>query len=367
MATIEKRIAQDGSISYRVKIRLKGMAVQTATFTRLTDARKWEQETEVSIRDGKYFKTIEAKKHSLADLIERYKNEVLPLKPKSLHIQIVHLNWWQEKLGNYLLSDITSALISEFRQKLLAETIRTITEIIDGKKVTTSIKRTPSTANRYMAALSHVFTIAVKEWEWIDDTPLRKITKLKEPRGIVRFLSDDERKHLLAKSLESNNPFLHTIVTLALSTGARKMEILSLRWKDIDFKRKIITLHETKNGERRILPLVNYGFELLNAHATKHQPYKGDDFVFPNKFGTAPIEIKKCWNTALKKAGIDEFRFHDLRHSAASYLAMNGASLAEIAEVLGHKTLSMVKRYAHLSDAHTATVVNRMNEAIFAA
>jgi integrase len=87
--------------------------------------------------------------------------------------------------------------------------------------------------------------------------------------------------------------------------------------------------------------------------------------VFPRPDGQKPLDIRSAWETALKHAGVDDFRFHDPRHSAASYLAMNGASLAEIAEILGHKTLSMVKRYAHLSEAHTARVVARMNAAIF--
>jgi integrase len=89
------------------------------------------------------------------------------------------------------------------------------------------------------------------------------------------------------------------------------------------------------------------------------------DLLFPRDDGLAPMEIRKHWNRALREAGIEDFRFHDLRHTAASYLAMNGATLAEIADVLGHKTLQMVKRYAHLSDQHTASVVERMNQNIF--
>ena len=88
------------------------------------------------------------------------------------------------------------------------------------------------------------------------------------------------------------------------------------------------------------------------------------DLVFPRADGQAPLDIRSAWETALKHANLHDFRFHDLRHSAASYLAMSGASLAEIAEVLGHKTLAMVQRYAHLSGQHTARVVARMNEAV---
>jgi integrase len=87
--------------------------------------------------------------------------------------------------------------------------------------------------------------------------------------------------------------------------------------------------------------------------------------VFPNKTGTQPASIREAWEHAVRRAGIEDFTFHDLRHTAASYLVMDGASLVEIAEILGHKTLSMVKRYAHLSGDHTASVVSRMNKKIF--
>jgi site-specific recombinase XerD len=101
----------------------------------------------------------------------------------------------------------------------------------------------------------------------------------------------------------------------------------------------------------------------MQQHALQHKP--NTKLVFPNTTGTKPLGIRNAWLNAVQRAGLVDCRFHDLRHSAASYLAMNGASLAEIAEVLGHKSLSMVKRYAHLSEAHTAGVVARMNSAIF--
>lgn len=224
-------------------------------------------------------------------------------------------------------------------------------------------KRTPATVNRYLSVLSHLFTIAIKEWGWLTENPLSKITKLKEPRGRVRYLSDNEREALLLACKESKNPYLYLIVVLALSTGARRMEILSLRWEDVDLNRKVIVLHQTKNSERRILPIAGLALTLMEQHAKIIK--FGTDLIFPSHNSKKPMDIRKPWEIALKHAGIENFRFHDLRHSAASYLAMNGASLAEIAEVLGHKTLQMVKRYAHLSEAHTAKVVASMNERIF--
>ena len=353
MASIEKRITQDGATSFRVKVRIKGAPTQTATFERLTDARKWAQQIESAIREGRHFKTTEAKRHTLTEIIDRYIKSVLPTKPKSERDQSAQLNWWKEKIGSYLLADVSPALISEYKEKLSKE-------IIHEKKGKT---RSPATVNRYLAALSHNFTIAMKEWGWVEENPLQKITKMKEPRGRIRFLSDEERGRLLEICRNNENPYLYILVVLALSTGARKMEILNLRWDDVDLNRGIITLHETKNGDRRILPLVSHALELMQKHAKTRSPKT--DLVFPSHNLEKPMDVRTPWENALKSAKIFNFRWHDLRHSAASYLAMNGASLAEIAEILGHKTLQMVKRYAHLSDAHTSKVVARMNQSIF--
>src|SRR5690606_3093396 len=154
--------------------------IQSATFERLTDAKKWAQQTESAIREGRHFKTTEAKRHTLADLIERY---ILSIKPSEHTTR--QLKWWKTEIGNHVLSDVTPALIAQYRDKLASS----ITS--HGKP------RSPATVNRYMAALSVAFTAAVKEWGWMDDNPMRKVTKPKESRGRVRFLSDDERIRLL--------------------------------------------------------------------------------------------------------------------------------------------------------------------------
>jgi integrase len=126
-----------------------------------------------------------------------------------------------------------------------------------------------------------------------------------------------------------------------------------------------MTFHDTKNRDTRSVPLTGVALALMRQHATMRR--LETDLVFPRKDGQRGIDITKAWKNAVKRAHLANFRFHDLRHSAASYLAMNGASLTEIAEVLGHKTLQMVKRYSHLSEAHTAGVVARMTQAVFGA
>jgi len=352
MASIQARKSANGEVSYRVQVRLRGYPIQTATFDRKTDARKWAAQTESAIQEGRYFKTSESKRHILGELIDRYIRSILPTKPKSQDKQETQLLWWKKEVGARALSDITPALLAECRDKLLSE-------ITYRRR-----KRGAATTNRYLAALSHAFTIAVKEWGWLDSNPLSKVRKPKEPRGRVRFLSDNERERLLKAIQESRNPYLYLIVVLCLSTGARKMEILNLCWDDVDLNRSMIILQETKNNERRSLPVTHLALDLLKKHAKVRR--LDTDLLFPSPQNPQkPVDIRLAWENAVKKAGIEDFRFHDLRHSAASYLAMNGASLAEIAEVLGHKTLQMVKRYAHLSEAHTAKIVGRMNKKIF--
>ncbi len=255
------------------------------------------------------------------------------------------------KVGSYLLADVTPALIVQYRDELASgETYR-------------GTQRSPATVVRYMAALSHAFTIAVNEWQWLEDSPMRKVKKPKESRGRVRFLDDDERARLLAACKESSNEWLYMCVILALSSGMRQGELMGLKWSDVYLNDGYLILHETKNGERRRVPLAGVALALLKEHSKVRR--LDTKLLFPGKNPDKPIDLRKPFETVMKSADITDFHWHDLRHCTASYLAMNGASLAEIAEVLGHKTLSMVKRYAHLSDGHVSSVVTSMNEKIF--
>jgi integrase len=352
MATIETRRSADGTIGYRAKVRLKGFPSESATFERKTDAKEWAKQTETSMRQGRHFKTAEAKKHTVGEFIDRYLREIEKKNPKRFVDVKPLLRWWKGEIGVYLLSEVSRALIIEQRDKLLNTKGRNVE------------RRSNSTVNRYMTALGNALTIATNEWEWIHENPMKKISKLSEPRGRVRFLDDEERERLLEACKTSASPYLHTLVVLALSTGARQGELLNLRWSDVDWRRRVLTLHDTKNKDRRLLPLVHYALQLMEEHNKVRNI--ASDWVFPSPSRPMkPWDCRSAWLSALRKANIQDFRFHDLRHSCASYLAMNGASLAEIAEVLGHKTLQMVKRYAHLSEAHTAKVVQSMNERIF--
>jgi integrase len=354
MARIEKRFKKDKSFSYRVRIDIKGAPSVSCTFDKLADGKKWASITEAAIREKRYFKGTK-EKHSFSDLVERYIDNILIRKPKSIAKQEPQLLWWKKQLGNYNLSEITAAMIVEGRDKLARLEL-------DIKK-----QRSASTINRYMAVLNHAFNVAIKEWCWLEISPTRNITKLKEPRGRVRYLTDTERQQLLDTILDvckgEKYPDLYILVILALSTGARKMELLTLKWKDVHLDKNAIILHETKNNEIRRLPLVGKAFELLQWLSNYKK--SNDSYVFVSKTYTKHITIEYKWRQVLKKANIKDFRFHDLRHCAASYLAMNGATATETAEILGHKSLQMVSRYSHLSQSHITDVVSSMNNKIF--
>ena len=341
MASIEKRRSR-GKIVYRVKVRQRGCPPESATFPSLAAARQWAIKTEAALQTQRRLPPSHYKKYTVSDAIDRYMTEVLPSKRASTaYNQVYHLRRWSATLGNLVLADVTPAIIAEQRDKL-------------------SRSRTGATVNRHLAAISHVFTVAIQEWGWIDANPVSKMRKLREARGRIRFLSTDERERLLAASRASRNRHLHLIVVLALSTGARRSEILGLQWNDINIDKGVIHLETTKNGERRTLPLTGYALDLMRQH-----PRNDSLFLFPSQSGDRPANIRDAWVGAVKRAGLVDFRLHDLRHTAASYLAMSGASLMEIAEILGHKSLAMTRRYSHLSQEHTRSVVERMNQAIF--
>lgn len=351
MATIEVRRADDGTVSYRAKVRLKGHPPEHATFKRKTDATKWAHSVEAAMREGRYFKTAEAKKHTFADLVDRYLKEVLPDRPKNAANTQRHLQFWKQKLGTLPLADITPALLVQLRNDLLAETTRL-------KK-----PRSNATVVRYLASISHAFTVAMKDWQWVTDNPVSKISKPRQGRGRERYLSDDERERLLAACRASANRYLLPVVVLAISTGMRRGEIMNLHWHDIDFQRGSILLTATKNDTSRSVPLTGLALMLLQDLAKVRR--LDTSLLFYGSLPNKPMDLKKPWEAAVRQASLENFRFHDLRHTAASYLAMNGATTMEIAAVLGHKTLQMVKRYSHLTNSHTAKVVTAMNDKIF--
>jgi integrase len=356
---IEPRTSSSGVVTYRVRVRLKGHPQVSETHKRLTDARKREKEIETEIRQGRYFKTLESQKHDLHDAIERYRQELLSSLKDPQH-RLLHLDWWDEEIGHVTLADLTPATIAECRDRLK----RTPSNY--GKHKGKS--RTAATVNRYLASLSPVLSAAVMEWGWMDSNPCKKVKRGKESSGRVRFLSPAERTALLAACAEMRTvPELNVIVLIAMITGARRGEIMGLCWRHVDMTRGRLILEDTKNGENRSVPLVGPALKAVEDWA-KVRPLDSNELVFPGRGERSknkPLDFEIAWHDVLGISGVTDFRFHDLRHTAASYLAMNGAGLREIGDILGHKTLAMVQRYSHLCDDHKQATMERMALAEF--
>ena len=336
MATIIERTGKTGVKTYYAKVRVKGHKQVSATLRNRTLAKEWASRTEQEIKDGRYFKTAESKRRTLSDLIDRYLETEMPNKaPKTITDQTVQLSWWKSRFGHLRLEDVTTPMLVEARDLLGKEK--------DEKGKT----RGKATVNRYLAALSHPLTVASNEWHWLHENPMKKVSRLKEPDGRDRYLEEKELEKLLSACRENENPYLYPLVILALTTGARKMELLTLKWKQVKWDEKRIEISKTKNHDKKSLPIVGQGVNAISLLKEMKRP--DSDYIFPAKNGAQPMEIQKAWYRALEKSKLKNFRFHDLRHTTASYLAMNGESSLVIAKVLGHKSLNMVKRYAHLS------------------
>ncbi|MBI3104988.1 MAG: site-specific integrase [Candidatus Rokubacteria bacterium] len=217
----------------------------------------------------------------------------------------------------------------------------------------------PATVNRELAVLRHLLRLA-EEWGYIAKVP--KIRLAKEPEGRLRFLAEEEIPRLLAACDEKRlkSPYLLPVVTLALHTGMRKGEILGLTWERVDFARGVLRIEQTKSGRRREIPMnqaadgalqplyTTASAALPAARAGERHP-EPEGFVFRKRDGRAWGNIRTAFEGARREAKIEDFRFHDLRHTCASWLVMKGRSLKEVQEILGHREFSMTLRYAHLS------------------
>lgn len=348
MASIGRRVASDGTISYRVRVRLLGEPIRTRTFKRKTDAAAWAASVESDLGRGAFVPTTADRRRTLADLIDKFNKEHLPTKAhnKSAAKVRAYLDWWNERAGFVTLDKLTPTTIATYKSALTAQKSR-LGGTLSG-----------ATVNRHLAALSAVCKWAWKELRWLPSNPVLAVSKRAENPGVVRFLSDDERKELLKAARASDDRNILTAIVLSLATGARAGNIRALRWEDVDLEKMTIAFPDTKNGTPRRVPVVGIAQDVLRAHHDKDPTKEG--WVFKGASDDAPASWESAWRRVRSAAGLENFRWHDLRHTTASYLTMNGASLAEVAEALGHRTLVMAKRYSHQSGDHTRAVMQRM-------
>lgn len=340
MATIEKRITQSGETSYRAKVRVRGAAPRSRTFRRLTDAKAWASKVESDLGHGVYVATTADRRRSLADLIDTYVDEYLPTKANNLDRkgQETILAWWRAEFGYVTLDRLKPEIFGEARGKLAKRKGRT-GEPLSG-----------ATVNRYLAGISSVCKWAWKEKQWLPANPVLSVSKAAESKSMIRFLSDDERKALFKACREHPNRNIGLAVMLALATGARYSNIRNLRWESVDFDNWTLAIEKMKNGHPRYVPVVGAAQTALQAQHDADPTKEG--WVFKGARDAAPADIEKQWREVRDAAGLGGFRFHDLRHTTASYLTQGGAGLAQVADALGHRTLEMAKRYSHQTGEH---------------
>jgi integrase len=241
-------------------------------------------------------------------------------------------------------------LLGHFKGQYLTEI--NVFDVEDYKRIRLK-KVKPPTVNHELKCLKAMLNKAM-EWGIINEYPLSRIKLLKTENKRLRFLELEEIERLVS-ACEGN---IAAIVTLALHTGMRRGEILSLKWRDVDFNHRLITLLRTKNGEKREIHMNDIVYDTLLAHPRN----KRSQYVFSYKNGKQIRDIRGSFEQALKRAGITDFRFHDLRHTFASHLVMAGIDLTTVQELMGHKSYLMTLRYAHLSPRHKKAAVDRYCE-----
>ncbi len=343
MATINERKTANGTIKYRAKVRMNGLEF-SKTFARKTDAKEWIASTETKIREGELTGGAVYRKKTLSEAVAKFKKQKESMSAHWKNYKF-HFKYLENNYGKVKIENFTPAKIAEIRDRLKDE------------------GRSNATVNRYLSTLSSLFNTIVKEWMWLNANPCRNIKKLREDNARERFLTKDEISKLLAVAKQETKLPMYPILLIAVRTGMRRGEILNLKWTDIDYDNGLIIIQRTKNGDKRSVPLTLEIKEALEVYGKVRR--LDTQLVFPSPTKpSVPPEIKNEFANIIAKAEITDFRFHDLRHTAASYMAMSGASLLDIASILGHRTMHMVKRYSHLTKSHERSVIERMNQAM---
>ncbi len=293
--------------------------------------RKLAQAIEAKIRteiiEGSYFEKLVGRKKTFRDLMDRFMKEHVPKVSSSMQ------RGCKAKLNKHLIPFFGDSNLLKITPKTIAEY----------KVLRNDAGAKPATINRELAMLSKAFSLAVKEWEWLKDNPLSKVPKEKEDNQRDRWLSIEEEKVLI-----DNSPkWLKGLILFALHTGLRQEELLSLEWSRVSLVRKTILITKTKNDKPKTLPLNKIALDIINRRS-KVRSIK-TDYVFLNRDGRKinAACLRVAFYNVMRKAGIKNFRWHDLRHSHATRLAQAGVDIYKISKLLGHKDIKTTQRYAH--------------------
>jgi len=315
---------------YQIDYYFQGRRIRE-TYPNRKTAEQALMKRKIEIAEGKFLDKRKEEKIKFKDFAEEFIEVYAKPNKKSWKRDQLSMKHLKKHFGEKYLSQITSYDIENYKKERIKEV-------------------SPSTINRELACLKTMFNKAI-EWKKVKENPVREVKLFKENNERIRYLKEDEIKKLLNNLSGS----LRIIVIIALNTGMRLSEILNLRWEDIDFSTKLIYIRESKSGESREIPMTDIVYNTLwDLKFTSQLKGRVSPFVFKG--------IKKYWvshrfHYIVKKLGIKDFRFHDLRHTFASYLAMMGVNLKTIQELLGHKTFKMTLRYAHLSKDYKREVM----------
>jgi len=296
----------------------------------------------VEIAEGKFLDKKKQPKVKFDDFADEYLERHCKLNNKSwFKSDYFNLKGLKKYFGSRYLNEVTPGSIEDY----MKERTKTVSK---------------STVNRILSTLKSMYNYAIREKKAVEN-PVTEVKFFKVPKRRLRFLEKEEICKLLATIdqlilTNKHNQYTHLkpIVIVALHTGMRKGEILGLKWHDIDIKRGIIHLHNTKNGENREVPM-NTLVQKTIIGVLKNPE---SQYIFCDKGGKPYGDIKKSFFTALKNTGIINFRFHDLRHTFASQLVMAGVDLNTVRELLGHKSIETTLIYAHLSPEHKKRAVD---------
>ena len=353
MVRYKKRENKKGSC-YQATIRIHGYNTICKTFKLKSDAQAWAEPIELAMKNGTYKQDLtnsivqnNSNINTMADLIDFYDKEVAQYKYSHYEKYPAIYSWWKSKIGDIKVINLSSSILSSCKNILKDEKI---------KKGHTETRRSANTINKYLMCLSAILTYAVKDLEIIDVNPMSKVSLMKKPNGRTRFLSDEEIE-IVKKNCKKHSDMLYLFFLLALKTGGRFNEIRHLQLKDIDYKNCRVYFLDTKNKTHRGVHVDSGTLNLIAAYVTQNNIESG--YIFRStKNGIELADIKGILEKAIKDSKIEDFHIHDIRHTTASILARNGASLLEIAEILGQKSLSVARRYSHLTKKHTEELMS---------
>lgn len=297
-----------------------------------------------TIREGRYHDVFDVKRETQVtfnELADRYVENYRGQKCFS-RLKYYLVEEYRAAFGSRRLSEISYLDLETYRNRRKATPTRA------GKA------RTDATVNRELSTLRHMLNKAV-EWGMLEVNPFSKGSKLmlKENNHRLRFLTDTEIEALL----KACSPHLRPVVEVALLTGMRRGELLGLKWEQV--RNGFIYLTETKGGKARQIPVNDRLAQIFRELRRENQ--LRSPYVFCDSQGRRFYEVKRSFASACRRAGLEDFRFHDLRHTFASHLVMRGVSLKAVQELLGHADIKMTMRYAHLSQAHLKEAVAVLN------